>query len=225
MTVASGNDGRGKEKGQGELLSYAFPDFAGVLSPLTSQREGNTDIPDWLRAKSSETLGIFQLNSIVDCGRLLLTLGKEGPMRLLQLSSKLAKERGQIEGLPRFLKDAKYVSTDGEEIRLNYPVFTARDKRTSEAVCEVMSEVVQKEALDCFESLGTELGEITPMKRGIDPREVYTDIWHWIFGQANRIMTERGFMFEPTGGREREGRYIAWVEEGRNHALGPPSPA
>jgi hypothetical protein len=202
---------------------FAFPDLTGYFPSLTPQRGEKTGLPDWLSAKTSEALGIFQVNSIVDCGRLLLLLESEGPWTLSQLSNKLAKKHEQVEGLLRLLTDAKYVSLDGEQIKLNYPVFTARDKGTIEAVWEVMSETVQQEALDCFESLGTELAEITPMKRGIDPREIYTDVWHWVFGQANRIMAERGFMFEPTGGREGEGRYIAWVDEGRNRAPGSSS--
>lgn len=192
---------------------YAFPDIVWRFSALTKQQVEKTGLPDWLITKTSEALDVFQTNSIVDCGRLLLLLGKEGPMDASQLASETSKGNEQAEALLKLLADMRYVSFDSKRVKLNYPVFTVRDKSTIDAVWGIVAGIVEEEASGYFESIRTELAETTPVMKGIDPREVYTDIWHWVFGQANRIMAERGFFFDPPREREGEGRYMSWVEQ------------
>jgi len=73
---------------------YALPDLAVHFPSLVSQLGERRGAPDWFGVKTSEALDVFQANSVADCGRLLLLLGKERPMDVSQLSGKLAKERG-----------------------------------------------------------------------------------------------------------------------------------
>jgi hypothetical protein len=192
---------------------YAFPEIARPFSVLTQQQTEKAGLPDWLTTKASEAIDSFQTNSIVDCGRLLLLLGKKGPMSASQLANEMSKGKEQVEALLKLLADMKYVSFDSERAKLNYPVFTVRDKSTIDAVWGIVSSIVEEEACSYFGSIRTELAETTPVMKGIDPREVYTDVWHWVFGHANRIMAERGFFFDPPKEREGEGRYISWVEQ------------
>jgi len=76
-----------------------------------------------------------------------------------------------------------------------------------------LSPTVEVFIVESFDSLKTELASLTPIRKGIDPREIFTDVWHWIFGWTNRIIAERGFFYDPPREREGEARYIAWVEE------------
>ncbi len=190
---------------------YSFPDLVWNFPETTSRHK--TDLPDWVMTNVSEAVRTFQTNSIVDCGELLLFLNEEGPVDMVQLANKFGKERQQIDILLKLLSDMKYVALTNQKVTLNYPVFDTRDKGVIDTVWEILSGSVEREACDYFDSLRTELAEITPIRREIDPREIYTDVWHWVFGQANRIMAERGFLFDPTREREQEGRYIAWIEE------------
>lgn len=190
---------------------YSFPDLVWNFPDTTSQNR--TDLPDWLRTNISEAVRTFETNSLVDCGQLLLFLNKKGSFDIGHLASKLGKEKYQIEILLRLLSDMKYVTLTDEKVGLNYPVFETQDKGIVDSAWEIVSESIEREACRYFDSLRSELAEITPIRRGIDPREIYTDIWHWVFGQTNRIMAERGFLFDPTREREQEGRYIAWIEE------------
>jgi DNA-binding transcriptional regulator GbsR (MarR family) len=194
---------------------YAFPDLAWNLYALTRRRESG--MPDWFWVRITETLNVFQTNCMLELGRILLLLNSEGPMSTSLLREKLMMEREQAESLVKLLASMKYVFLNGEKVRLNYPVFTAEDKRVIEDVWKTVSGIVEKEACEYFNSLQTELAEITPIRKGIDPREIYTDVWHWVFGCANRIMAERGFFFDPPKEREGEGRYIAWIEEDASH--------
>jgi len=44
----------------------------------------------------------------------------------------------------------KYVFFSEEKVRLNYPVFTAEDKKVIEDVWETVSRMVEREACECF---------------------------------------------------------------------------
>jgi predicted transcriptional regulator len=189
---------------------YAFPDLAWSLSMLP-ERKKKEKSPDWFWSKVVETLNIFQKNCLIELGRILLLLNDEGPMSMYVLREKLEMEKDQAESLLKMLADMRYISLSKEKARLNYPVFTAEDEEIIEDIWQALSHIVEREACEYFNSLKTELAEITPIRRGIDPREIYTDVWHWIFGWANRIMAERGLFFDPPKEREGEGRYIAWI--------------
>jgi len=189
---------------------YAFPDLAWNLGPLSQQIQ-KADLPPWLRGKAVKALGAIEGNSIQDCGKMLLLLGEGGPMATARLADEFSKSEGQVKSLLELLADMKYVSLANGEASLNYPAFTTEDKGALEAVWDVLSEVVSNSACDYYDCLRTELSGITPLRKGIDPREIYTDIWHWVFGWANRIMAERGFFYDPAKERDQEARYIAWV--------------
>ncbi|MEM3079272.1 MAG: hypothetical protein QXF21_03030 [Thermoproteota archaeon] len=195
---------------------YAFPDLAWNLNSLIMRREGN-GLPNWLWEKITETFNVFQAECMLDLGRILLLVNVEGPVEASLLRGRLDMEKEQAESLLKLLADMKYVSLAEERVKLNYPVFTAGDKTVIEDVWLTLSGLVEKEACEYFNSLRYELAEITLVRRGVDPREIYTDVWHWVFGWANRMMAEKGFFFDPPREREGEGRYIAWVEEDHVH--------
>ncbi|MGB9717845.1 MAG: hypothetical protein ACPL4E_05320 [Thermoproteota archaeon] len=195
---------------------YVFPDVAWSLNALILRR-GEDGLPDWFSGKITKVFNVFQTECMLELGRMLLLLNDEGPVEASLLRGKLGVEKEQAESLLGLLADMKYVSLTGGRVRLNHPVFTAGDKTVIEDVWLALSPLVEKEACEYFNSLRDELAEITPVRRGIDPREIYTDVWHWVFGWANRIMAEKGFFFDPPREREGEGRYIAWIEEGYAH--------
>jgi transcriptional regulator with XRE-family HTH domain len=117
---------------------YAFPDLAWNLNALTLRRREN-GLPDWFWSKITETFNVFQTNCMLELGRILLILNDEGPMSTLLLKEKLRMEKEQAEGLLKLLASMKYVFLGEEKVRLNYPVFTAEDKKVIEDVWQTVS--------------------------------------------------------------------------------------
>jgi len=191
---------------------YAFPDVAWNIS-VAALKSVERRLPDWYCDKVSKASDALLACGMVEVGNVLLALCEEGPMSVESLSESVRMEREQAETLVRLLTDMRYVKLDGDRVALNYPVFTAEDKEVVEGVWRMLSATVEEVACGYFESLRGELAEITPLRKGIDPREIYTDVWHWIFGWANRMLAESGFFYDPPREREGEARYIAWVEE------------
>ncbi len=48
-----------------------------------------------------------------------------------------------------------------------------------------------------YESIRSQLSHLTPMQNGVPFERVYTEVWHFVFGIANRILAERGFFADP----------------------------
>jgi predicted transcriptional regulator len=191
---------------------YAFPDAAWSIS-AAALKSLERRLPDWYCDKVAEASRLLLELSMVEIGNALLTLCEEGPMSVESLGERAGMGKKQAEASVKLLADMKYVRLEGGRVALNYPVFTVEDREVIEEVWRMLSAIVEEAACGYFESLRSELAELTPIRRGFDPREIYTDIWHWVFGWANRIMAERGFFYDPPREREGEARYIAWVEE------------
>jgi elongation factor P hydroxylase len=74
------------------------------------------------------------------------------------------------------------------------------------------SRSIEDAALKVSSSKQVDLRKILLM-RNFDFRMIYVDVWHWIFGQSNRILADRGFIYDPPRRKGDEARYIAWVSE------------
>jgi DNA-binding MarR family transcriptional regulator len=191
---------------------YAFPDVSWTLSVATVEK-GLKTLPGWYHSKIAEISSKLISYFMADVGNILLSLCKSGPTSVEKLRRDDGWDKGQAETLLRLLADMKYIRVENSEVSLNYPVFTFNDSGIIEDLWHRLSPTVEVFIVESFDSLKTELASLTPIRKGIDPREIFTDVWHWIFGWTNRIIAERGFFYDPPREREGEARYIAWVEE------------
>lgn len=64
-----------------------------------------------------------------------------------------------------------------------------------------------------YNELEPDLGDITPFRNNISMMEVFGEVWHWIFGQTNRLLVDRGIIYDPPIKCEGESRHISWVSE------------
>jgi hypothetical protein len=55
--------------------------------------------------------------------------------------------------------------------------------------------------------------ETSPARNGVDPGMFFVELWHDVFGAANRIMTEEGWLSDPAPPTPGEARYITWCAE------------
>jgi hypothetical protein len=57
------------------------------------------------------------------------------------------------------------------------------------------------------------LGGTNPARNNIEFTEVLTEAWHWIFAQTNKILSEKGLLYDPPKRRRGEARYMAWISQ------------
>lgn len=53
----------------------------------------------------------------------------------------------------------------------------------------------------------------SPARNGVDPATFFVEIWHDLFGVANRLMAEEGWLFDPPPPRPGEARHMTWCSE------------
>lgn len=100
--------------------------------------------------------------------------------------------------------------TDG---RLSVPYFLAKD---APAITEVEMMVLGEVKKWCdrhYLAIRESLAEITPLRHGIDYREVFVEIWHWVFGLTNRHLVEQGLLFDPYSSLHRTPGCVGAVAE------------
>jgi len=103
--------------------------------------------------------------------------------------------------------------------RLAVPYFAAEDVAAVRTVKKTVLDKVREWSSANYEDLKANLADVTPMKHGVDFREVMIQVWHWIFGLTNKRLAEAGFFFDTYAtGHKSPGCVPAIVEEEVWHA-------
>ncbi len=115
--------------------------------------------------------------------------------------------------LIEILVDMSYLKVEGEKLRLNYPLFLEEDGDLIESVVDTLKPAIRKTAIEGYRLMEKELADITPLKRGYSLKTIYNEVWHWIFGRANKILAKKGYLYYPPKKRPQEGRYMPWIQK------------
>ena len=59
------------------------------------------------------------------------------------------------------------------------------------------------------------LSDLTPIRNGVPFERVYTEIWHFVFGFANRTLVQEGFFANPYAESRRYQGFIPVVWDAR----------
>jgi hypothetical protein len=195
-------------------IRNAFPDIMWTLR-ASSRFAAPTfhEVPSWMREKTSGLVDLISRRLLKDVGHTLLRLNEEGPVSVRDVQ-KNSEAAGTLDTF-RVLEDMNYVTKEKRMFKLNYPVFAARDKEVIEQLGHLVSPLVVKAIHRNHAKLQHALRNTSPIKNRIEFSEVLNEAWHWIFAQGNKILAEKGFMYDPPAGRVGEARYIAWVTQFR----------
>jgi hypothetical protein len=191
----------------GPGFRYAFPDAIWV----TRYQIHKLGRFKSYKQKLLELLNVVTRGLLKDVGELLFNVEKQA-VNLNGLSRGLGFREGQTKLLVEILRDMKYLRLDENGlIRLNYPVFSKEDKALTDEVSEIVVKASIKILNKQYDKLKSSLRELTPIKNGVDFREVFNVIWHDIFGEVNKVLAESGFMYDPPPCVRGGSRCIAWV--------------
>lgn len=113
----------------------------------------------------------------------------------------------------QFLEELEYISIDEEynTIKVNVPIFydfeaTTVIKEISDIILLDIFPIV-KEVFDDFE---VNASKLTPVRHGVNIKEIANEVWHQIFGATNEYLVKRGFVAEPSH-IDGQGRYLRSV--------------
>jgi len=77
------------------------------------------------------------------------------------------------------------------------PILPAADAPMVDEVLTLSGEILVDWLQEHIEELRDRLGNLTPLKYGLTFQEIFSQIWHYLFGLANQHMVEAGFFADP----------------------------
>jgi hypothetical protein len=80
---------------------------------------------------------------------------------------------------------------------ISVPYFTAADAHAVQRLRAVVFGAVRDWCEQYYRQLKSDLSGLTALRHGVDYQEVFVDLWHWVFGFANKQLAEAGYIFDP----------------------------
>jgi hypothetical protein len=91
------------------------------------------------------------------------------------------------------------------------PVFSLEDRPMVQNVIQKSREMLAAWLKKNFDSLKTELKDLSAYKYGQPFEATFYKIWHELFGAANRILVEKGLFCDPYGKNRKYRGFIPFV--------------
>lgn len=189
-------------------IRYAFPDILWTLqaSPKTVQKFFKS--PLWVTEKLSVITQLCSKKMLKDTACLLFRFNGEEEFSVKEFAENDAL---WTQNLIHLLEDMGYVTLEKSRIKLNYPVFTDGDKEIVEQIASIISPLIVQTIRQNYSAIERMLCKTTPVRNKVALNEVMNEAWHWIFAKTNKILAEKGFLYDPPKKRAEEARYIAWI--------------
>jgi hypothetical protein len=190
-------------------MRYAFPDVLWTLQASPKAIQSFFKSPSWIIEKLSTITQFCSKKMLRDVAFLLFRLNAEGTIS----AKEIAENNVDIwmRNLVRLLKDMNYIVREKGRLKLNYPIFADDDKKIVEQIADIILPLATQTIRQNYSILERTLSNTTPARNKVALNEVLNEAWHWIFAQTNKILAEKGFLYDPPKKRAEEARYIAWV--------------
>lgn len=174
------------------LPRFGMPDL--LWSNTTSFR-GFEELEEEEKA-AAQMLAVYEQDVSADVARVMMELGKEA------LSSSAIGERtgipeGKLDRILAFLEAAEYVESSGEQWQAKVLVLRPEDAERVGALVAKGREIMIEWHEANYDRVRETLADLTPIRNGVPFERVYTEIWHFLFGFANRTLVEEGMFADP----------------------------
>jgi hypothetical protein len=190
-------------------MRYAFPDVLWTLQASPKAVQTFFKSPSWMTEKLSTITQLCSKKMLRDTAFLLFRLNAEGTISAKELTKNNVEI--WVRNLVHLLEDMNYIFREKGRLKLNYPIFADDDKKIVEQIADIILPLVTQTIRQNYSILKRALSNTTPVRNKVALNEVLNEAWHWIFAQTNKILAEKGFLYDPPKKRAEEARYIAWV--------------
>ncbi len=190
------------------LPRAGFPDLTWLVDVNTEH------VPEEGGIRTSTTTVVYrfldQIHGAV--GRTMQALG-DGPKTAEQLAAATHLDPESLADVLDLLAEVDYIGRDGARYHALIPVLTGADTPMVRGVLALGREVIRRWHEEHYEELAADLGDLTPVRSGVPYEVVYTEVWHYLFGLANRKLVEAGMLADPYApSREHEGFIpVVWL--------------
>ena len=175
------------------LPRTTFPDLAWRVEHSIYDLNIPTEVEHHLVQAFSPCISDFSEQT----GTLMLSLA-EGDRTLEDLAESLGESPDEVLLKMELLKSLKWVSgnmTAG--YRPLIPVIPLSDHALVKEILTHSGEILVDWLPDQMDELRDWIREITPLKYGLTFEEIFSQVWHYLFGLANRHLVQAGFFADP----------------------------
>ncbi|MBE3046792.1 helix-turn-helix transcriptional regulator [Candidatus Bathyarchaeota archaeon] len=174
------------------LPRNAFPD-------LLWRAEG-TNWPEKMPEPLRDSLRFVEVdgwtNQVRQIGRLMLAL-RGGPQTPADLAKTIGLDESEIQHALALLAEVDYIRQEDGRSAAMIPVLTVQDRPMMDDVLRISRQIFSDWLAANYEPIRKDLAGITPLRYGVPYDEVFTQVWHYLFGIANRRLVETGFFADP----------------------------
>jgi hypothetical protein len=171
------------------LPRMALPDLFWLMNSAAQKLDGDAMVKDKLDIIQHRTwVGVLQ-----SAARMMLVL-RAGPVSRSQLVAGGGEHPEQVLDL---LVELAYVRCAGTHCSAAIPVLTELDGTAVQQARALSRSIIERWLAREYEPLRQRLTGLTPVREGVAYPQVFTQIWHYVFGMTNGELARRGFFADP----------------------------
>lgn len=121
----------------------------------------------------------------------------------------------KLERLLALLEAAEYIELRDNVYEARVVILLPEDAPTVDAMVNAGREIMVRWHEDNYTLIREELADLTPGRNRVPFERVYTEVWHFAFGIANRILVEEGLFADPYDEKRRHKGFVpaVWASE------------
>jgi DNA-binding MarR family transcriptional regulator len=173
------------------LPRFGLPDLFWLSSTSFNGVEGLAEE----KKAAARLLAAYEQDAEGDIAQVMMELGREA-MDARALAERTTITEARIARILDFLEAAEYVERKDGSWQANVLVLRPEDAEVAAMVAlgrEIMADWHEAN----YAAMKQALSDLTPIRNGVPFEQVYTEIWHFVFGFANRTLVEQGLFADP----------------------------
>ena len=160
-------------------------------------------------------LAAYEQDVKADIAQVMMALGLTA-LSARELGETTAIEEGKMDRILTFLEAAEYVQRKANgSWQAKALVLRHEDTELVAATVAMGREIMIDWHEANYARIREALSDLTPIRNGVPFERVYTEIWHFVFGFANRTLVEEGLFANPYAESRRYQGFLPVVWDAR----------
>lgn len=196
--------------------SYQLQTFGDHDAPRFAMPDILYRSPDW-DFEGSRQFKLLLFDKRLELGeemaRMLESIGKGGaPIQQVKDGVQLPPERA--EKILELLQTLGYIEVEDGICHLLIPYFDQRDLPMIFQAADIIGSLLRQWCEDNMVQLERDLAELNPLRNGVPFRELFIQVWHYVFGLANKYLAETGVIYDTYCPASRHKGYMPALSKG-----------
>lgn len=188
------------------LPRAGLPDVVWVMNAERLDRR----LPEALREQIAEEASAGFDADFSYAAAMLLAL-RDGPRDRAALIGAAGEDEARAEQALKLLTRLSYVAEKDGRYAAAVPVFDARDAPMLNAARDLARAVIRDWLAANYDGLKADLADLSSVRAGVPFEQLFTDVWHDLFGWTNYRLARAGLFVDPYGPYSRFEGFIPFV--------------